>query len=227
MDLSIFDTFGWREAIMVVVIVIAGYMLVMVLRLFRVRRHSPPTEPALSRQEPLQDEPMLGDAVTLAPAFAALLPPSSKKPSPIFELIDVPAKENVGPIEETRDDSRDDIRRIDRNLDVPPPHSAVEAELQVLRVDLARLSDEVAEVREDIEVLKASRNVSPLYSEAMGLAQQGHDARSIAGRCGISIGEAELVVALSRKEKSFAADEGREDESEDGDGRANADDPRR
>jgi hypothetical protein len=57
----------------------------------------------------------------------------------------------------------------------------------------------------------------------MGLAQQGHDARSIAGRCGISIGEAELVVALSRKELGFNADE----ESEDGDGRANADDPRR
>jgi hypothetical protein len=31
------------------------------------------------------------------------------------------------------------------------------------------------------------------------LAQQGLDARSIAERCDISIGEAELVAALSRK----------------------------
>jgi hypothetical protein len=224
MDLSIFESFDWRDAIMVAVIVIAVYMLLTILRLLRVRRHSPTAELAIVKHEPMQDEPhTLGDAVTVAPGFAALLPQASRKPSPIWELLDVPPKENVQPIEDTRDDSRDDSSRTDPKFDASLPHSEVDAELQVLRGDLARLSDEVAEVREGIEVLKASRNVSPLYSEAMGLAQQGHDARSIAGRCGISIGEAELVVALSRKELGFNADE----ESEDGDGRANADDPRR
>ena len=40
--------------------------------------------------------------------------------------------------------------------------------------------------------------MSPLYNEAMVLAQKGVDAAGIAGQCGISIGEAELVAALSR-----------------------------
>lgn len=215
MDLSIFESFGWRDAIMAAVIVIAVYMLLTVLRLLQVRRHSSPQEPAIAKQEPLQDEPMLGDAVTLSPEFSALLPASPRQPSPVWEVLDTPPTENLAPIESARPTEPEFV--------TPQQHAGVDAELQLLRGDLARLSDKVAEAREEIELLKASRNVSPLYSEAMGLAQQGHDARSIAGRCGISIGEAELVVALSRKEQGFDADE----ESEDGDGRANADDPRR
>jgi hypothetical protein len=219
MDLSIFEYFGWRDAVMAAVIVIAVYMLLTVLRLLQVRRYSPSSEAVIAKQEPLLDEPLLGDAVTLSPGFAALLPASSRKPSPIFELIDAPPTESVHPIDVTR--------RTEPEFVTPQPRSGAEAELQILRGELARLSDHVAEVREDVELLKSSRNVSPLYSEAMGLAQQGHDARSIAGRCGISIGEAELVVALSRKEQGFDAGDVRQGESEDYDGRASADDPRR
>jgi hypothetical protein len=223
MDLSIFESFGWRDAVMVVVIVVAVYMLLTVLRLLQVRRHSPSPEAPIAKQEPLLDEPLLGDAVTLSPEFAALLPAFSRKPSPIFELIDAPPKENLQPINTDQRPEPEFVR--------PQPRSGVEAELQLLRDELARLSDQVAEVLEDVELLKSSRNVSPLYSEAMGLAQQGHDARSIAGRCGISIGEAELVVALSRKEQGFDVEVERANEiaheSEDDDDRASADDPRR
>jgi hypothetical protein len=220
MDLSIFETLGWRDAIMAAVFVSAVYMLLTVLRLLQVRRHAPSRDAAISKQEPLRDEPLLGDAVTVAPEFLALLPASSRKPAPSSTVRNVPQLQKViEPVVYAR--------RPEPELVKPQQHSAVDAELQVLRGDLARLSNRVAEAREEIELLKASRNVSPLYSEAMGLAQQGHDARSIAGRCGISIGEAELVAALSRKEQGFAADEKVEDESEDNDGRASADDPRR
>ena len=68
---------------------------------------------------------------------------------------------------------------------------AVEAELQQLRV-------QVAELREEVDHLKAARTVSPHYSEAVALAQQGMDALTIAERCGIAVAEAELVRALSR-----------------------------
>jgi hypothetical protein len=98
--------------------------------------------------------------------------------------------------------------------------------LQLLRGDLAHLADQLAQLRAEVDVLKAGSHVSPLYSEAMVFAQQGQDARGIAGRCGISIGEAELVVALSRKGQGYPTIEDNE-ESEDGNGRTSADDPRR
>ncbi|MEW5890125.1 MAG: DUF2802 domain-containing protein [Pseudomonadota bacterium] len=69
---------------------------------------------------------------------------------------------------------------------------AVEAELQQLRA-------QVTELREEVDKLKAARTVSPHYSEAVALAQQGMDALTIADRCGIAVAEAELVRALSRE----------------------------
>jgi hypothetical protein len=72
----------------------------------------------------------------------------------------------------------------------------IEAELQALR-------QEVAELREALEQIKASRRVSPQYNEAMLLAQRGVDASIIADRCAIAIGEAELVVALSRNRQEY------------------------
>jgi hypothetical protein len=226
MDLSILEALGWRDAVIVVVVVIAIYMLISVLRLLQFRHHSaptpmptvrpPPQEPVVFNPEPEHDEPLLGDAVTISPEFAALLPASPKHAAPKWEVRDEsPRQETPEPVER--------VCRIEPEFRAPPQRSGVEAELQYLRGDLARLSDQIAEVRDDVELLKASRNVSPLYSEAMGLAQQGHDARSIAGRCGISVGEADLVVALSRKTGGFDASE----EREDADGRASADDPRR
>lgn len=74
--------------------------------------------------------------------------------------------------------------------------SGIEAELQQLRGELASLKDNVAQ-------LKAARRVSPQYNEAMRLAQGGMDAHDIADECGISMGEAELVLALSRNKQEY------------------------
>lgn len=81
----------------------------------------------------------------------------------------------------------------------------VEAELQTLRA-------EVAELREALGRLQASRSVSPQYTEAMRLAQRGATARSIADECAISIGEAELVRALSQNNLEHPDDDGQYDE---------------
>ena len=74
--------------------------------------------------------------------------------------------------------------------------SGIEAELRQLRSELVGLKDNVAQ-------LKAARRVSPQYNEAMRLAQRGIDAHGIADECGISMGEAELVLALSRNKQEY------------------------
>ena len=74
--------------------------------------------------------------------------------------------------------------------------SGVEAELQQLR-------GEVAALKEELKLMKAARRVSPQYNEAMMLAQRGRDAQEIADQCGISVGEAELVLALSRNKQEY------------------------
>lgn len=81
--------------------------------------------------------------------------------------------------------------------------TTVEGELQRLRREGVQLREELARLSEEVARLKATRNVSPLYNEAMSLAQQGMPANGIAGHCGISIGEAELVAALARGEPDF------------------------
>ena len=69
--------------------------------------------------------------------------------------------------------------------------SGMEAEVRQLR-------EEVANLREELETMKVSRRVSPMYADALELARRGFDARGIADECGISVAEAELVLALAR-----------------------------
>lgn len=66
-------------------------------------------------------------------------------------------------------------------------------EIQKIRMDFSQLTVEVRQ-------LKMAKNFSPMYTEAMLFAQQGESVQVIADRCGISIGEAELVVSLARSE---------------------------
>ena len=92
---------------------------------------------------------------------------------------------------------------------------ALERELVILRKDRKRLlalEEEISQFRKEVGGLRAEvmllreqhearseapvRNISPLYSDAMQMAMQGHDAESISQHCGISRAEADLVVAM-------------------------------
>lgn len=75
--------------------------------------------------------------------------------------------------------------------------SSRDLELRRLRGEMDRVLADVARLSEEVSALRASRNVSPHYSEAMTLAREGETPDEIAERCGISIGEAELVAALA------------------------------
>jgi hypothetical protein len=79
-----------------------------------------------------------------------------------------------------------------------------------LEAEVGELRAELAQLREELSQLKAARRISPLYADAAALAQRGYDAHGIAGECGISVAEAELVLAMSDGGKNF------DDEVDDG-----------
>lgn len=72
---------------------------------------------------------------------------------------------------------------------------------EALRGELASLRDEL---RQEINMTRASQTVSPIYGDAVQMATLGHDAATIAERCGIARAEAELVVALVQSQKRGA-----------------------
>lgn len=72
---------------------------------------------------------------------------------------------------------------------------------------MTRMSAEIVDLREHVARLEAEleklrsvtdANVSP-YNQAIRMARQGLSATEVAAGCGISRGEAELIVALYRK----------------------------
>jgi hypothetical protein len=79
------------------------------------------------------------------------------------------------------------------------PAGASGREVRVLREELAELRNEMAELRGEMEVLKSMQAAgnSP-YSQAIEMAKEGHDVGEVAAACGISRGEAELIVAVHR-----------------------------
>lgn len=66
-----------------------------------------------------------------------------------------------------------------------------------------KLRLEVAQLRTELATLKAqtghTTDGSGAYNHAIELAQHGYDAVQIALECGISRGEADLIIALHRK----------------------------
>ena len=89
--------------------------------------------------------------------------------------------------------------------------SNVELELKRLRREVEQLRADMNEMAEELRQLKSTRNISPLYHEAMTLAQHGEPAEGIAAQCGISIGEAELVAALARSKREGGFDDADDD----------------
>lgn len=86
---------------------------------------------------------------------------------------------------------------------------ALQVEVEHLRQEMQQLRAEVAHLATELRQLKMIHNVSPVYAEAVTLAQQGVSTVDIADRCGISLGEAELVAALAKSEARGGFDEKR------------------
>lgn len=71
-------------------------------------------------------------------------------------------------------------------------------EIQALELDLTRLHEQMARLQDEVEQLKAQQIAVTPYTHAIQMAQQGLDVNEVAASCGISRGEAELIVALHR-----------------------------
>lgn len=69
-----------------------------------------------------------------------------------------------------------------------------------LSLEIAELRRQLGQVQGDLDKLKATsvKPVSP-YNQAIEMAREGRSAAEVASGCGISRGEAELIVALYRK----------------------------
>jgi TolA-binding protein len=83
--------------------------------------------------------------------------------------------------------------------------------LESLHSQLASISAEVDSLRQRIDSLQAEisqlrkmQQTSGQYREAVEMAHEGRDAQAVAEDCGISRGEAELIVALHRASNAAA-----------------------
>lgn len=170
-----FIDIGWREGLLLGVVVVAVYLVVALLGLARLKR----------RRE---------FVVAAEPPLAAFAPPSA--PSARFD--DVPTEI---PIIEIPDEPTAGASAEPHPSDFARHLAAVEVEAEVrqLRADVAALRQELQELKSE----RTPRRVSPLYAEAAALAERGFDARGVAEECGISVAEAELVLAMNRDEKTF------------------------
>ena len=195
MDFDLLDSLGWREGLIAIIALLVLYIIVLYLRLWRLQRASAipaplPAQSAVAAYAAIQEAPTAQvDPVGIAPATAAAAEPAG----------DAAAASEEFPWNE------------------PPPEIPGQAVIDALRRELYQLRCEVSELRDELRAevvamredllqapppsLDPPQAASPLYSDAMQLAVQGHDATTIARHCGIARAEADLVVALARRRR--------------------------
>lgn len=206
---------NWRDAILIVVGLLGVYMVFSVMRLVQLSRSSTRVDfSGLNRHDPIPDvlsetssEPLWSDSDgatgEVAPTYGTV-PLTDAAPEPSHEPAPTPSRlarfARWGqaaaalphdalappPAPAAREDFANELRQ-----------SHLDAEIDQLRRESAMLRDELAQLHEELARMRATQNVSPMYSEAASLAQKGVSADGIAGQCGISLGEAELVAALA------------------------------
>lgn len=188
---------GWREVVFAVVVLLALYALIMAWRIVRLHRRDdrvPPFEPFhRAAIQPYLREQELGDTVPPAPAPERVAV-SSAVPAG-GGLSSGPAKPAMPGDEVAWDRPPTDFAERQLRLSLEREVEALREELDALRGAFASLREEV---RQEVSGIKAQQSVSPFYRDAMQMALSGAAADTIAERCGIARGEADLVVALVR-----------------------------
>ncbi len=179
----------WRETLIAIIAVLVLYVLVAFLRMQRLKRIR---YKASAQKLSNAKSALLAYAAGQAPELHPESPPES---TPVLATELPPeAPARVEP---------------EFAWNEPPPEipgqqmiDALERNVALLRGEIATLRSELSLVREALErelsQSRVTQNVSPLYSDAMQMAMQGHDATTISQHCGIARAEAELVVALVR-----------------------------
>jgi hypothetical protein len=178
--ISMLSAFGVRETIVVLVVLVAVYILVVLLRM-----------KSLSAPRQAADLPAARYEADLARRRAdvdrAYAAPERTEPAvPAAEVAVAFREPPRAPVTSL---DQEKINRLERDL------AATREELDALRAAFSEVRDEL---RTEVDRLKATQRVSPVYADSMQMAVSGASAEAIAARCGISRAEADLVLVLAR-----------------------------
>lgn len=168
-------------AVLVLVAVYFSHALLKLLRLPRASTHAPAppvTRAASEPEQPSYDPPTVPGYSVDIELFADE-PPSAE----------ANVAEAAAPASPGMDAQPDPQERRDA------------AGFEALEARIATLEGVVEELSGRIALLGASASIAPQYSEALSLAARGFDADTIASQCDMSVGEAELVLALAQRQQ--------------------------
>lgn len=185
---------GWRELVLLAAALAGFYLVFALIALRRLNRRSP-AMPAVEPTAP-RVPTHLSDPLPVAPERSWQHPFRTR----VEFATDAP------PVL-TEVDMADDERPLPnggaaRTSTADSPFAATLAWTK-LESELDQLRAEVAALRQELTEFQEARRISPLYADAAALAHRGFDARGVAEECGISVAEAELVLAMSRDDNDF------------------------
>lgn len=189
MDFEVLANLGWREALIALIALLALYVALVVVRMQRLKHAAQPPAPANP----------FAQAGAGAAAYAAAEPQGEAAPPQ--EPPEIPSEPAFAWNEPPEPfDSQARLAVIERDLvQLRREVATLRAELRVVdegaRESLGELCEEM---RRELSQARVVQNTSPIYSDAMQMAGEGHDAATISEHCGIARAEAELVVALVR-----------------------------
>lgn len=183
---------GWRELATLAAALAGIYLVIALMALARMKRQ-PPVAPSVEPTAPRD-----------------LMPHSDSRPSPkeawqhpfLTPVELAMAEPPVLTDMELAMDERSAAGIAERPSASATPFAATLA-LTKLEAEVRQLRTDVALLRQELTELKEARRISPLYADAAALAHRGFDARGVADECGISVAEAELVLAMSRDDVNF------------------------
>jgi hypothetical protein len=205
--------FGWRDGILLLVVLAVLYVIVTLLKLTQVGRRR------TSRQVSVHQAPPVPADMLFEPEIPAPVEMIAAPPVQNFDWDDVndlfgdsgespvtAASPRAPPVAFSPPAGATTSM-------IPAPrtagfgeHLAEHLARSEMEMEVQRMRSEMERMRSEVEELRAARHVSPQYAEAMELAQRGMTAQDMADQLGISLAEAELVYALSRSDGKF--DEG-------------------
>lgn len=184
---------GLREGVIALIVIVALYILFVLLRMRHLNARREATRPAAVAPE---SGAVIAPVAPAAPMVEEDIPvlrepdmlsTAPKLPDPAeARLAEAWEKAASGAAEQVLQRSlADELAQLRDEVD------AMRGELAALRQDM----------QDEMTHLRAAQTVSPIYGDAMQLAQAGYDPAMIAERCGIARAEAELVVSLAKSQR--------------------------
>jgi hypothetical protein len=177
MDFHVLTNFNWRDALIVIVALLAIYVLVVFLRMRHLKH---------------EKEGVSAVAQSAVAAYATEREPErppERRAEPDFAWNEappeIPGQQMIDHLEREVMHLRSEVGQL-------------RAELSEVRNELRRGELMPEPSAQNINDPKNEQNAAPVYSDAMQMAMLGHDAQTISEKCGVARAEAELVVTLVR-----------------------------